>query len=181
MLRQIVSVEDWGIQCLALKILNHNSGFRRQRVQCTKNNTLQVSFQQNLPSGKDIMLIWLSLYHVPEEIFTQNIYFRRQAIEYVHHHKDIKKYGHARLLHFVFMIWLNIYHLPLLLGFGFSYKNHEKLHCKGSIFLLENYAVKGFLHTFCKILVWRLKAHRVSVRRSSICQRGFWSLVFHSL
>ena len=95
-------MEDQGIQCSALNILNHNSGFRRQRVQCTRKNTLQVSFQQNLPSEKDRMLIWLSLYRVPEDIFTQNIYFRRQATEYVHHHKVINQHGRARLLHFFF-------------------------------------------------------------------------------
>ena len=41
-----------GMQCLALKNLNSNSAFRRQRVQVHKNLILQVLLQQIFLAGK---------------------------------------------------------------------------------------------------------------------------------
>ena len=44
--------------------------------------------------------IFLSQYRVPEEAFTQCIYFREQSIEYLQHHLVIQQYGWELFLPF---------------------------------------------------------------------------------
>ena len=77
----------------------------------------------------------LSLYRVPEETFTQCIYFKKQATKNVQHHKVIKKYGRAHLCHFVLMRQLNVHHLLPFRAFFFSYKAPEEQIIKGSRFI----------------------------------------------
>ena len=52
--------------------------------------------------GQNVLMV-LSPYLVPEETFTQCIYFKKQAIENVQHHKVIEQYGRARFGHLILM------------------------------------------------------------------------------
>ena len=53
-----------------------------------------ISAEFSFRKGQNVHMV-LSQYRVPEEAFTQCIYFREQATEYLQHHLVIQQYGRA--------------------------------------------------------------------------------------
>ena len=109
MSQQRVSVENQGIQRPALKILNPNSGFRRQKVQKHKNQCSQGFISAEFASRKDRMFMWMYLYTgFLKRFSTQCIYSCKWIVKYIQHFVAIKQYGRALFHNFVLMKQLNV-------------------------------------------------------------------------